>query len=482
MCTPAYPFPSSLRQDSWRALPIWPILLVWLGACLLAACSPPDPSSILPKKPWREELTVIVAQGENSVDAEFELQLITLFTKRLQIKTRFLPLPPDKITPSMMTGRAHIAAAGLRGNEAGGLRFGHSYQTVSEQVVCNGKPPKRTDGLVGKTIAVADGSAQEAALREAQQKLPALRWESRHQQTVNGLLAEVAAGKLECTIANEEQLALARNFHPNLDAAFDIAAPSRLAWAFAPSGDVALFEEAQKFFALIKRDGTLRRLLDRYYGHNERLEPIDAVAFITKTRTDLPHFRHLFEEASRLTGIDWRLLAAIGYHESHWNPLATSPTNVRGIMMLTEDTADRMNVTDRLDPRQSILAGSRYLQLLRDQLPPRIANEERTWLALAAYNQGMGHLEDARVLAARAGLNPDTWIDVKKMMPLLAQPEYSEQVKHGYARGGEAVILVETVRLHYDMLKHLDTHEIPQLPETPFHLKLPGIPKLNLPR
>ena len=424
---------------------------------------------------------VIVAQGENGVDAEFELQLVTLFAKQLQVKTKLLPLPLDKITPSLMTNKAHIAAAGLRGNVSRGLRFGPSYQTVSEQVVCNGKPPRRMDGLVGKAIAVAAGSAQEAALREAQQKLPALHWKALHQQTVTGLLAEVATGKLECTVANEEQLALARNFHPNLDAAFDIATPSRLAWAFAPNGDEALFAEAQKFFTLIKQDGTLRRLLDRHYGHNERLEPEDAVAFVTGTRTVLPHFRHLFEEAGTLTGIDWQLLAAIGYHESHWNPLATSPTNVRGLMMLTEDTADRMNVTDRLDPRQSILAGARYLQLLKDQLPLRIAEEERTWLALAAYNQGMGHLEDARVLAARAGLNPDTWADVRKMMPLLAQPEYFEQTKHGYARGGEAVILVETVHLHYDMLKHLDTHEVPYLPATPFYLKFPGTPKLNSP-
>ena len=483
MVKTVHSFPSTLRQDPGQALlRTGFVSLAWLCACLLVACTPAEqPSAPPPKKTWREELVVIVAQGENSVDAEFELQLITLFAKQLQVKTKLLPLPLEKITPFLMTNRAHIAAAGLRSNEPGGLRFVHSYQTVSEQLVCNGKPPRRMDGLVSKDIAVAAGSAQEAALREAKQKLPALHWKVRHHQTVTNLLAEVATGKLECTVANEEQLALARNFHPNLDAAFDIAAPSRLAWAFAPNGDEALFAEAQNFFALIKQDGTLRRLLDRHYGHNERLEPEDAVAFVTSTRTVLPHFRHLFEEAGALTGIDWQLLAAIGYHESHWNPLATSFTNVRGLMMLTEETADRMDVTDRLDPRQSILAGARYLQLLRDQLPLRIPEEERTWLALAAYNQGMGHLEDARVLTARAGLNPDTWADVRKMMPLLAQPEYFEQTKYGYARGGEAVILVETVHLHYDMLKHLDTHEVPYLPATSFSLKFPGTPKLNTP-
>lgn len=452
------------------------ILFVWLSTLLFSACTPSKPAI----KPWREELTIIVAQDQGSVEAEFRQQLIALFAKQLQVKVKLLPLPLDQITPALMTGKAHIAAAGMRSNETGGLRFTSSYQSVSEQVVC-ANPPHRLSELVSKSIAVVSGSAEEAALREAQQKLPALHWEARHQQAVASLLAEVAADKLECTVANEEQLALARNYYPKLDAAFDIAEPSRLAWAFAPDGDEGLFQEAQKFFAQIKQDGTLRRLLDRYYGHNERLEPIDSVTFITKVQTELPHFRKLFEEAGALTGIDWRLLAAISYHESHWNPLATSFTNVRGIMMLTEDTADRMNVTDRLDPRQSILAGARYLQLLKEQLPLRIADEERTWLALAAYNQGMGHLEDARVLAAGNGLNADSWADVKKMMRLLTQPEYFEQTKHGYARGGEAVVLVETVHMYYDMLKQMDRHEIPNQPTSPFHLKLPGTQKFSLP-
>ncbi len=448
-----------------------------LGAILLAACTPDEQ----PRKPWQEELTVIVVQAENDVAAEFELQLVALFAKQLQLKIRLLPLPLEQVMPSLLANKAHIAAAGLRRNDGSGLIYGPTYQTLSEQVVCSGASPRRMNGLPGKTIAVVAGSTQETVLMEAQQQLPALHWETRHNQTAAGLLAEVAAGKLECTLANEEQLALARNFHPRLDAAFGLAVPSRLAWAFAPDGDAELLEKAQKFFTRIKQDGTLHSLLDRYYGHNERLEPVDAVAFITKTRTVLPHFRALFEEAATLTGIEWQLLAAVGYQESHWDPLATSRTNVRGMMMLTEDTADRMNVSNRLDARQSVMGGARYLQLLKEQLPLRIDEPDRTWLALAAYNQGYGHLEDARILAQQSGLNPDAWADVKKVMPLLADPQYFEQTKHGHARGGEAVIFVERVRLYHDMLKHLGLQKTPYFPSTPFGLHLPAWIKLSLP-
>jgi membrane-bound lytic murein transglycosylase F len=452
------------------------ILIVCLSVVQFTGCSRGEPLA----KPWREELTIIVERDIDSPEAEFRQQLINLFVKKVQVPVRLLPLTADEVAPALISNRAHVSAAEMRINNTGDLRFAPSYQSVRERVVCL-DPPKHINDLVGKGIAVIAGSAQDDALREAQQKIPLLNWEARKNQTTTMLLDEVVSGKLDCTIANDVQFALAQNFHPLLQVAFEIASPSKHAWAIAPAGDDALFAEVKNFFEEIRRNGTLRRMLDRYFGHFERLEPVDAVAFLSSTGEVLPYFRQYFEEASALTGLDWQLLAAIGYHESHWNPLATSFTGVRGIMMLTEETADRMDVTNRLDPRQSILAGARYLQLLKDQLPSRIANEERTWLALAAYNQGMGHLEDARALTARNGLNADSWSDVKKMMPLLAQPEYFEQTKHGYARGGEAVVLVETVHLYLDMLKHMNTHDIPNKPSTPFHLKLPGAKKFSLP-
>lgn len=429
-----------------------------LGVALLSACAPEE----LSKKPWREELTVIVSI-ENNVNSEFEFQLVNLFAEQLGVKLKLMPLPLNQVMQSIVTNKAHFAASGLRSNGSENVRFGPSYQTVSEQAVCGGAPLRRMEALLKKNITVAAGSAQEAALHEARKKFPALHWHVRQNQTAAQLLKEVAEGQLACTVANEEQLALARNYHPNLDSTLDIATPSKLAWAFAPDAEAELLAEAEKFFALIKQDGRLHRLLDRYYGHNKQLESDDAAAFITKAQTVLPHIRSLFEEAATLTGMEWQLFAALAYQESHWDPLATSPTKVRGMMMLTEETADRMGVSNRLNARQSIIGGAKYLMLLKEQLPTHIEEPDRTWLALAAYNQGYGHLEDARVLTQQQGHNPDKWADVKKAMPLLAQPQYFEQTKHGYARGGEAVNLVEMVRMHHLMLNSLPIGTVPRL-------------------
>jgi len=427
---------------------------VLICSCLLlTACDRQLPA-------WHSgKLVFIVPETAQGARAEFEREIAQLFAEQLHSSLKTLTMPQDQAVIALQQQHAHLAAISL-GNEMeiSELQFGPSYQNVRELAVCNNElpPPKVLADLAARKLAAVAGSAQEATLYEAQKELPSLVWQSRLQATPRELLAEVAEGTLDCAAANELQLADAYNYHPNLIAALDISAPSRLVWGFPKDADPELLNQVRIFFDHIRQDGTLNRLLDRYYGHNHRLAKMDAAAFIVRTRTDLPHYRRLFEDAASITGQDWRLLAALAYQESQWDPLATSRTNVRGMMMLTEDTADRMKLDNRLDARENILAGAKYLLLLKEQLPERIPEPDRTWLALAAYNQGYGHLEDARILTRRAGLDPDSWADVKKWMPRLNQPGYYETLKRGYARGGEGVILVENIRNYYDMLKRLE--------------------------
>jgi len=438
--------------------------LIVIGVCLYALYF-----AMLPAPDWHKgELYVALPPADLDTDTEFEQELTSLFAQRLHLKVKLVTMEYDQIAQALISHKVHMAAAGMRAIAPARLRFSSPYQTLSELAVCKDNSPKSIDDLSRRSIAVMAESAQDYALRAVAEHQTDLHWDARHQQSDSALLQEVAEGKLDCTVINEEQLATARNFYPKLGDAFDLNTQSHLAWAFANDVDSSLLNAANDFFETIKKDGNLNLVIDRYYGHNERLESVDAVAFVSKSRTLLPHYKRWFEEAASLTGIEWQLLAALAYQESHWDPHATSYTHVRGMMMLTDDTADRMNLDDRLDARNSIIAGAKYLQLLKDALPVHIDDKERTWMALAAYNQGMGHLEDARILAEKSKLNPDIWSDVRKVMPLLSRPTYFEQAKHGRARGGEAVILVETVRLYYDMLNRLGSENIQSLPVSPY--------------
>ncbi len=193
---------------------------------------------------------------------------------------------------------------------------------------------------------------------------------------------------------------------------------------------------------------------------------MDVVTFINRITSLLPKYRAIFQQAQLETEIDWRLLAAIAYQESHWDPLNTSPTGVRGMMMLTEETADRLGVSNRLDPKESILAGARYVNILKDYLPESVQEPDRTWQALASYNIGPGHFSAARTIARQLGSDSNSWYEMKKILPLLARPQYYSRLKSGRARGGEAVIMVENVRMFYDILqRHAPSYHPLQLQE-----------------
>lgn len=450
-----------------------PVILII--ALLLTSCQP-QPAPLLPTR-LSKELVVVMPNGPMTYyvnsQGEFagpEYDLARMFTEYLsgqlgeEVRLRiFQASNIAHVIPKLLRGKAHLAASNLSVTQQRQhlVRFGPPYQNIQQQVVYNrelGPAPKSLADLVGKRLAVPSGTSFAERLAREAEKYPGLEWEEPRRSSED-LLEDVASGVLDYTIADSNLVALERGYFPNLAVAFDFGPGEELAWAFPKGGDEWLYRQAVAFFEQIKRDGRLRIVMERYFGSVHRLKPIDTSTFLLRTRTVLPEYESLFRQAQALTGIDWRLLAAVGYQESHWDPYATSPTNVRGLMMLTEATADRMGVTDRLDPQQSIIAGARYLALLRDTLPARIPEPDRTWLALAAYNIGIAHLEDARVLAQRMNLNPDAWADVKKTLPLLSKEEYYSTLKYGFARGGAPVIYVESVRSYYGMLqKHAPKH------------------------
>ncbi|MDP2759309.1 MAG: membrane-bound lytic murein transglycosylase MltF [Sideroxyarcus sp.] len=438
-------------------------LFSWLAIKSTASAPLPD---------WRKgELVAVVPDASMVTDSAFEADLLALFGKHLDVRIKLLKLPPDAAVATLLAGRAHLAT-GFRSHSNPSLRYATPYQRLDELVVCDARTPRRIVDLYARQLVVARESAQEWALRKVRREYDELMWESRKGATTTKLLQALVEGAIDCTVANDEQLATLRNYFPDLGSGLSLNADSELSWAISAEGDEQLLDQINLFFGDIRSSRALQHAIDRHYGHNDRLNAIDLAAFITDVRNVLPRYRLWFQDAADLTGIDWRLIAALAYRESRWDPNATSYTNVRGMMMLTESTADRMGVANRLDARASIMAGARYLQLLKEQLPLRITEQNRIWLALAAYNQGMGHLEDARILTVRRGLDPDVWSEVKRVMPLLSRPEYYRNAKFGQARGGEAVVHVETVRLYHDMLKRLDAEG--KLPDTPLFPFLSG--------
>jgi membrane-bound lytic murein transglycosylase F len=439
-----------------------------LAATFLLALASCDPDALFeqPVQPFGEtdELVVLVRNGPTTrflgADGKYsgiEQDLLDMFAKDTGMRLRLVERAKfSEILPALRSHLAHLAAAGLTATEERRKEFifGPAYLSVHIVVAYNTdhQHPRNVHDLVGKRVVAIAGSSGAEQLGQEILEEPRLRWDEIVAADSMELLDKLSNDEVDYVVADSNVVELAQNFSPNIGRAFNLGEPETLSWAMPKDASPLLVERVKEFFARINASGTLRILLDRYYGHIQRLNQGDVVAFLERRQSVLPQYRAVFEEAQELTGIDWRLLAALGFQESHWNPLATSPTGVRGLMMLTSETADRLGVSDRLDPRQNIIAGARYLKILKDTLPERITEPDRTWLALASYNVGYGHLEDARILTQRHGLNPDSWVDVKKTLPLLTRSDFYSTIKRGFARGGEAVILTENIRNYFDIL------------------------------
>ena len=407
----------------------------------------------------------------------FEHDLLIEFGKQLNIPVRFIVYPDSRNALfSVLEGQTHLAAAGLSKNDR--LPFIWSAPLHEREFVLIGntgniRPIQNEQELEGHTITVRRGTLSADTLRHIQTRYPDIQIRQVTTGSDQTLLEQLAAGELDLVATDDLQYAIASRFYPALAVIYTLPENAQIAWALPSPPDPELLHQLNEFIIQAHQNKLISRTSDRYFGHVNRLDENDITLFLNRIRERLPALRQYFYDAQVETGIDWRYLAALAYQESHWDASATSRTGVRGMMMLTADTADRLGVTNRLDARQSIMGGARYITMLKNNLPDDIPEPERLWMATAAYNLGMRHVQGARSIATSTGKDNTSWLDMKSILPLLSRPEYANRFKSGAARGGEAVIMTENIRNFYDILSQL---------ERPYSASITdGRPRLGLP-
>ena len=231
-----------------------------------------------------------------------------------------------------------------------------------------------------------------------------------------------------------------------------------LVWDFQ-GDDGSILADMNTFFEKEDTKEFISGLKDKYYSKNSISSYIfiGSRLFISDMITKLPKYESLFKKASEDNNLDWKLLASISYQESKWNNDAVSPTGVKGVMMLTQNTAKMLKV-NRLNPNESIVGAARYFSNLLEKYSAY--NEiTRTNLALASYNAGPNHINDILLLAKNNGDNIENWNVLKSYLYKLNQKKYYKKMKYGYARGWEAVQYIENVKQYYDIITFLDNKD-----------------------
>ncbi|HDT4464492.1 TPA: membrane-bound lytic murein transglycosylase MltF [Klebsiella aerogenes] len=451
-------------------------LLIGVVTLLLAA-------ALWPSLPWmgkpENRVAGIIARGElrvstinspltyaaiNNKDYGLDYELAKRFADYLGVKLKVTVRQNiSQLFDDLDAGKTDMLAAGLVYNteRVKNYQASPTYYSVSQQLVyrVGGNRPRTLAGINAEQLAIAPGHValnDLQALKES--KYPDLNWRVDEKRGTTALMQAVIDGTLEYTVADSVAVSLFQRVHPELAVALDISDEQPVTWFSEKSEDNSLSAAMLDFFNSMNEDGTLARLEEKYLGHGNDFDYVDTRTFLRAVQNTLPDLKPLFEKYARQ--IDWRLLAAIAWQESHWDPQATSPTGVRGMMMLTRNTAQSLGLTDRTDAEQSLDGGMRYLQDMMAKVPEAIPKEERIWFALAAYNMGYAHMLDAMALTKKQKGNPNSWSDVKQRLPLLSQKPYYSRLKYGYARGHEAYAYVENIRkYHISLVGYLSEQE-----------------------
>lgn len=451
----------------------------YLGSILLAAITltgcqiESEPKSELEQIRERGVLRVGTLNNQLSYyigpdgQAGLDYELAREFADELGVKLEMKPAYRiSSLYPALRNGEIDIIAAGLTQSpeRLKNFRPGPAYYYVSQQLVYKkGKwRPRNLKQLLEKQdelieqnddkaiIQIIGDSHFNQTLADIKQQNPDFSYQVDNNSDVNDLLKKVATGELAFTVADSVEVHLSQRIYPDIALAFELTEDQPISWFLRRSQDESLYAMLIEFFGQTKQSGQLASLEEKYIGHIDSFDYVDTRAFIRALDSKLPKWSPLFKKYS--DEFDWRLVAALAYQESHWNPRAKSPTGVRGMMMLTLPTAKSVGVTDRLNPEQSVKGGVEYLRRMVERVPDSVETHEKIWFALASYNVGYGHVMDARRLTKKQGGNPDAWSDVKERLPLLRQQKYFSQTRYGYARGDEAKNYVENIRRYYQSI------------------------------
>lgn len=386
----------------------------------------------------------------------FEYELAHKFADYLGVDLQVFTPGWSDLIPALRKGRGDFIGSGMTITDEREevVDFSDPYLNVQQRIIHHKRiyGPDDLEDLSGLEIHVRQHTSYHSRLEELKNQGIDVDIVLHHNTPTEELIRMVAEGDIDFIVADSNIALLNRRYFPDIDIGLDIAEEESLGWAVA-TGNKQLLEKINMFFQEMEEKGDLGKLYEKYYGAVESFDYFDLKVFHDRIETRLPKYAHTIKEESEKYDFDWRLIAALVYQESHFNPRARSYTGVKGLMQVTLETAREMGISNRLDPVQSLRAGIRYLNKLYLRFDDIANTEERLYFAIASYNIGYGHMRDAQELAEQNGLDPHKWSSMKHVLPYLTKRKYYKKTRYGYARGREALTYVERIRTYYDILK-----------------------------
>ena len=384
-----------------------------------------------------------------------EYELAKGFAEFLEVELEILTPDWQDMYKILNKKKAEIIAANLTltGKRQEELGFSEGIIPIQQYIIIhkNNNSIKYEKDLEGHVIHVRKNTSYHERLTKLQESGLNFSIQLYDDLSSEEFIKRVSNKEIGITVSDSHIARLNRRYYPNIKLAFPIEKEQWLGWA-VKKDETELLKKINEYFSLIKENGTFDLLYNKYYENSEIFDYVDLVAFHKRIETRLPKYIDIIKQESARYGFDWRLIAAMIYQESHFNPRAKSYTGVRGLMQLTLTTAKELGINNRLNPEQSIKGGIKYLNKLYSRFSD-IKGQDRLNFAMASYNIGYGHIKDAQILAKNQGLDANNWKSLMQVLPQLSQRKYYKTTKHGYARGTEPVRYVSQIQSYYEILR-----------------------------
>ena len=386
----------------------------------------------------------------------FEYELAKAFAEYLGVRLQIKIVDKwSDMVAALSDGSAAFIAASMpiTSKRQTQVAFSDGYMEVAQNIITHRKNTgiKEAADLSGKTIDVRKGTVYQQRLVELKKQGINLAIRLHDDLPVEELIQKVADGQIDFTIANSNIISINRRNFPGVVSTGSINDGMQLAWAVYPKSK-KLLEQINAFLRMINKSGKFDEIYNKYYGEIDDFDYVDLEAFHRRVKNKLSRYSPFIKAAAKKHGFDWRLIAAQIYQESHLNPWAKSQAGARGLMQILPSTAKDLGIGDLFDPVQNINAGVQHLKDLYDHFD-QAHGEDRLLIALAAYNIGQGHINDARNLAKKKGLDPDKWVSLSKTLPLLQYRKYFMNTQYGFCRGTEPIRYIKQILIYYDVLK-----------------------------
>ena len=355
----------------------------------------------------------------------FQYELAQGFAKSLGVELKVIVLNSEvELVDALHSGEGDLIAYNLAiTNERKKDLIYCGKENISHQVLVQRSSKDALNDvtqLVGKEVYVMPGKYKER-LDNLNHELGGgiiIHEVTEDSITNEDLIEMVAKGKIDYTVTNNELAKINKTYNPNLDISMEISFDQRSAWAVRKTSP-KLAEAADKW-------------------HRENINSA------------------VFRKYASQINWDWRLLAALVYTESNFNPSAVSWAGAKGLMQLMPSTARAYGVPAGMesDPEQSIKGGVKYISELQNIFSKVKDDKERMMFVLASYNSGIGHVFDAMALAEKYGKDKYVWDGNVAVYMLLKNKEeyYKDPVcKNGYFRGTETYNFVRDVLTRADV-------------------------------